>query len=142
MGHGYRADSKVIAVAVIVTLLAGLVQPPTASAVAQYADSTTRARGIPVNGHTLFGATSSSVSASQDPTVGEAKSGGSPYGVHRSYYRADQQKSAVNRARADLAGGRLPWLSFKLPNSYGFKQMAAGAWETPGLATSPNSWAA
>lgn len=52
-------------------------------------------------------------------------------GIRRTYWRADQVSSAVAMARADLAAGRLPWISFKPPTSWG--AMAAGrgdAWAT------------
>ncbi len=46
-------------------------------------------------------------------------------GVRRTYFRADQVSSAVAIARTDLAAGRLPWISFKLPHSW--REMVAGA---------------
>lgn len=46
-------------------------------------------------------------------------------GVHRTYWQGGQVTSAVARAKTDLAAGRLPWLSFKLPHSWA--DMAAGA---------------
>ncbi|WP_110206239.1 hypothetical protein [Nocardioides daejeonensis] len=49
---------------------------------------------------------------------------GTPVGVRRTYYRADQVASAVRTARADIAHGRLPWISFKFPHSW--EAMAAG----------------
>jgi hypothetical protein len=39
-------------------------------------------------------------------------------GIRRTYYGADQVSSALSTARGDLAHGRLPWVSFKLPTSW------------------------
>jgi hypothetical protein len=39
-------------------------------------------------------------------------------GIRRTFYRADQVSSALTTARGDLAHGRLPWVSFKLPTSW------------------------
>jgi hypothetical protein len=44
--------------------------------------------------------------------------------IRRDYYRADQVDFAISRVEADLAAGRLPWISFKLPLSWA--DMAAG----------------
>jgi hypothetical protein len=41
------------------------------------------------------------------------------------YFRADQVSWAMDLARRDLARGRLPWMSFKLPHAW--DEMAAGA---------------
>ncbi len=49
---------------------------------------------------------------------------GAPLGVRRTFYRGDQVEYAVRTAREDLAAGRLPWISFKLPLSW--EDMAAG----------------
>ncbi|MGV3564312.1 MAG: hypothetical protein ACO1ON_13625, partial [Nocardioides sp.] len=46
-------------------------------------------------------------------------------GVRRTFYTGSGVSSAVRTATADLAAGRLPWISFKLP--YTWEQMAAGA---------------
>lgn len=77
------------------------------------------ARGIPSNG-VLVGAAHGSNS---DP-AGLERSIDGRLGVRRTYYTADGVASAVRTAREDLAKGRLPWLSFKLP--YGWSDMAAG----------------
>ncbi|WP_235737791.1 hypothetical protein [Nocardioides alcanivorans] len=45
-------------------------------------------------------------------------------GIRRTYYRADQVAGAVRTAKADLAKGRLPWVSFKFPHNW--DQMNAG----------------
>lgn len=45
-------------------------------------------------------------------------------GVRRTYYQGHQVDSAVRRSAEDLAAGRLPWISFKLPMSW--EDMAAG----------------
>jgi len=46
-------------------------------------------------------------------------------GVRRSYFRADQLPWALDTARGDIAHGRLPWVSFKLPTSW--ERVANGA---------------
>lgn len=50
---------------------------------------------------------------------------GTRLGVRRTFYRGDQVEYAVTTARADLAAGRLPWISFKLPLSW--EDMASGS---------------
>ena len=59
-----------------------------------------------------------------DPTSLEADLG-RRLGLRRTYFRADQVDSAVRIATTDLAAGRLPWVSFKLPHSW--SDMTAGA---------------
>lgn len=103
----------------------GMVQLPSTAAAAE-SNPGFSSRGVPLNGQTLLGSCSSCTSSSQDPAAGEAKFGGEKYGIHRLYYRANQQSSAVNRAKADAAAGRVPWISFKTPNGYSFKEMADG----------------
>ncbi len=49
---------------------------------------------------------------------------GQQLGVRRTYWGASQVDKAVSAAKTDLAAGRLPWISFKLPN--GWADMAAG----------------
>ena len=50
-------------------------------------------------------------------------------GIRRSYYQASQVSAAVDRARADLVAGRVPWLSFKAPASWAAMATGAGdAW--------------
>lgn len=77
-------------------------------------------RGIPSCG-AFVGAAHGSNS---DPTSLESTLGGQ-LGVRRTYYTASGVAKAVTNASADLAAGRLPWVSFKLP--YGWADMAAGA---------------
>ncbi|WKN46984.1 cellulase family glycosylhydrolase [Nocardioides sp. Arc9.136] len=87
------------------------------------------ARGVPSCG-AYFGATYGS---NTDPTAFESQVG-RRLGVRRTFYNASGVDSAVRQARTDLAHGRLPWMSFKLPLSW--EQMASGAgdaWAT-GLA--------
>lgn len=78
------------------------------------------ARGIP-SCNAYVGAAHGSNS---DPTALEDKLGGQ-LGVRRTYYTATGVAKAVSTARGDLAVGRLPWISFKLPHSWA--DMAAGA---------------
>ena len=77
-------------------------------------------RGIPSCG-AFVGAAHGSNS---DPTSLESTLGGQ-LGVRRTYYTASGVAKAVTNASADLAAGRLPWVSFKLP--YGWAAMADGA---------------
>ena len=65
-----------------------------------------------------------------DPSAWE-KEMGRQLGVRRTYFSGTQVDYAVTTAQTDLAKGRLPWLSFKLP--YSWQEMAAGkgdAWAT------------
>jgi len=61
--------------------------------------------------------------ANTDPVDLEAATGGR-LGIRRTYWAASEVRSAVACARRDLARGRLPWMSFKLPRSWA--DMAAG----------------
>lgn len=76
-------------------------------------------RGIPDCG-TFLGA---AIGSNADPAPKEA-SFGSRLGLHRTYFKANQVPGAVRMARSDLAAGRLPWISFKLP--YSWTEMADG----------------
>ena len=58
-----------------------------------------------------------------DPKTLEA-SLGKRLGVRRTYWNGAKVDSAVATAKADLAAGRIPWISFKLP--YSWAEMAAG----------------
>ena len=80
-------------------------------------------RGIPGCGAFL----GQTYGANADPAPFE-KRYGRRLGIHRSYFRADQVSWAVDVARDDLAHGRLPWVSFKLPTSW--EEAAAGAADT------------
>ena len=81
------------------------------------------ARGIPACGMYVGGAHG----ANSDPGDREAQVG-QRFGVRRTYYRADQVDGAVATARADVAAGRLPWISFKVP--YSWAEMASGRGDT------------
>lgn len=76
-------------------------------------------RGIP-RCRPLVGAAHGS---NTEPTALEAPAG-RPLGVRRTYFTGDQVDYAVRTARADVAAGRVPWISFKLPMSWA--DMAAG----------------
>jgi hypothetical protein len=76
-------------------------------------------RGIPKCG-VLLGA---AYGSNTDPTVWE-QSMGHRLGVHRTYWGPDEVALAVQTARDDVAHQRIPWISFKLPYSWG--EMAAG----------------
>jgi hypothetical protein len=77
------------------------------------------ARGLPTCGTYLGAAHGSNTS----PVDLESATGGR-LGIRRTYWTASQVRSAVTLARSDLARGRLPWISFKLPHSWA--DMAAG----------------
>jgi hypothetical protein len=81
---------------------------------------TVNARGVPRSG-ALFGA---AVGSNTDPVRFERQIG-QRLGVHRTFWAARQVDTAVAVARQDLAHGRLPWISFKMPYSWG--RMADGA---------------
>ncbi len=70
-------------------------------------------RGVPACG-ALLGAAHG---ANSDPSELE-DSLGRTLGLRRTYWRGDQVAEGVRTAREDLAQGRLPWISFKLPASW------------------------
>lgn len=75
--------------------------------------------GIPSRG-AFFGA---AVGGNSDPSVFE-KQLGSRLGIRRTFYNGGEVTSAVNTAKMDIANGRVPWISFKLP--YSWRDMADG----------------
>jgi hypothetical protein len=77
-------------------------------------------RGVP-SGGTLLGA---AVGSNTNPATFE-QAVGQRLGVRRTYWSPTQVSSAVTTAQSDLAAGRLPWMSFKLP--YSWAQMASGS---------------
>jgi hypothetical protein len=77
-------------------------------------------RGVPATGHALFGA---AVGSNADPAAFESQVG-KRLGVRRTYWGPTNTAAAIRNARYDLATGRLPWMSFKLP--YSWDRMAAG----------------
>jgi hypothetical protein len=93
--------------------------PPRPTVPAQPNEVRISARGVPRSG-ALFGA---AVGSNSDPARFEAQIG-QRLGVRRTFWGADQVDQAVAVARQDLAQGRLPWISFKLPYSWG--KMTAG----------------
>lgn len=76
-------------------------------------------RGIPACG-AFFG---TALGANDDPSKLEALAG-QQLGVRRTFWHGGQVTAAVRTAQADLASGRLPWISFKLPHSWA--DMASG----------------
>ena len=76
-------------------------------------------RGIPQCGALLGAAYGSNTSV-----LGWEGELGHTLGIHRTYYAPDRVTQAVAQAREDVAHGRIPWMSFKLPHSW--KAMAAG----------------
>jgi hypothetical protein len=77
-------------------------------------------RGIPACGAYVGAA----VGGNTDPASFESQIG-RRLGVRRTYFGPTQVASAVSVAKGDLAKGRLPWISFKLPQSWA--RMASGA---------------
>ncbi len=75
--------------------------------------------GIPSCG-VLVGA---AVGGNTDPAAFE-KSVGGTLQIRRTYWDGGKVDKAVATAAADIAAGRLPWISFKLP--YSWSDMAAG----------------
>jgi len=57
--------------------------------------------------------------------LADLESGTGRLAIHRLYFEADQVDYAITAVKQDLAAGRLPWISFKLP--YSWADMAAGA---------------
>jgi hypothetical protein len=113
------------------TLLATAIAVPAALAVAGPAASATTVttattacvstlNGIPPRGSALVGA---AVGGTESYTTLESKTG-LTLREHRTYFTAGQVDGAVRVVKADLAAGRLPWISFKLP--YSWADMANG----------------
>jgi hypothetical protein len=112
LSHRHRqVSTTLLALALVATL--ALLGPAPTSAVDSERTLTNGcrhgARGLPYCGAYLGMA----YGANSDPTSLERSVG--RLGVRRTYFRADQVDSAMRTARADLARGRLPWISFKLP---------------------------
>ena len=80
--------------------------------------------GIPSTG-AYVGAT---VSGTAGDLAALEKQTGLPVAIHRTYFEASQVASAITMAKSDLAAGRLPWISFKLP--YSWADMADGRGDT------------
>jgi hypothetical protein len=93
-------------------------EPTTSSTVG--GDACANERGIPSCG-TFLGA---AIGSNADPTSKESTFG-HRLALRRTYYRADQVPNALRTVKTDLAAGRLPWISFKLPRSW--SEMADGA---------------
>ena len=84
-------------------------------------------RGIPACGAYL----GSAYGSNTDPVTMENETG-RRLGIHRLYYTAAQVDSAVREAGEDVAAGRVPWISFKLP--YSWEDMVAGKGDAWALA--------
>jgi hypothetical protein len=78
------------------------------------------ARGIPVCGGPFVG---SAITGNGDPSAKE-RTYGTNLGVRRTFYSSNQIDGAVRIAKADVAAGRLPWISFKAP--YSWAEMVSG----------------
>jgi hypothetical protein len=120
---------------VLTALAAAVVVVPTALAVSgTSAAATTRTtstsnagtscvnnvKGIPPKGTAYVGA---AVGGTQSYDGLESKTG-MRLRVHRTYFSARQVNAALRVVKADLAAGRLPWVSFKMP--YSWAAMASG----------------
>jgi hypothetical protein len=77
------------------------------------------ARGIPQMG-TLVG---SAYGSNSDPSAWERQMGAT-LGVHRTYWGPSSVGNGVRTAADDIAKGRVPWISFKVP--YSWSEMADG----------------
>jgi hypothetical protein len=77
------------------------------------------ARGLPACGAYL----GQTYGSNSDPS-GFEDDMGRRLGIRRTFWTGDKVDSAVRTARTDLAEGRLPWISFKLP--YSWAEMASG----------------
>ncbi len=85
------------------------------------------AMGIPQAGQAYLGASVAGGTTIQ----AREKQFGQALGLHRTYYSGAQIDSAVRTATADVAAGRLPWISFKAPQSWTAMASGAGdAWAT------------
>jgi hypothetical protein len=115
----------------VMSVVAAAVALPTALAVAGPSPSTSSAgsaatgcvntaNGIPPKGSAYVGA---AAGGSQTFPGLESKTG-VPLREHRAYFSAGQVDGAVRVAKADLAAGRLPWISFHAP--YSWAEMANG----------------
>lgn len=76
-------------------------------------------RGIPACGAFLGAA----VGSNTDPASRESQVG-AELALRRTYFSGGQVDGAVETARRDLARGKLPWISFKMP--YSWQDMASG----------------
>jgi hypothetical protein len=118
-----RTVLTVLAAAVVAvpTALAVAVPPAGASTANQAtAACVSTANGIPPKGSAYVGAAAGgteSYAALESTTTMTLRE-------HRTYFTAGQVDGAVRVAKADLAAGRLPWISFKLP--YSWADMANG----------------
>jgi hypothetical protein len=77
--------------------------------------------GIPRPGKTYLGAV---VWGTSGDVGSRERELGRTIRLHRTYYQASQIKGATRDARADLRAGRMSWMSFKAPLSWG--EMARG----------------
>jgi hypothetical protein len=131
----------------VLTLGTPVVGPPSASSTPSTSPSSAPPKGAP------SASSSSSVASPPQPIgstgcvtdakgipssrayVGAAVSGtadlstlerhiGRPLAIHRSYFQPSQVDYAIASVKDDLAAGRLPWISFKMPFSWA--DMAAG----------------
>jgi hypothetical protein len=116
----------------VISALTAAVAVPTALAVAGPSQPATSAgtaatgcvntvNGIPPRGGGAY--VGAAAGGSQTFPGLESKTA-APLREHRSYFSAGQVDGAVNVVRADLAAGRLPWISFHAP--YTWAAMASG----------------
>lgn len=94
-------------------MLVALLPASSANAASLSNGCSVSARGIPSCGTLMGGA----FKANDDPSPWERELGGN-LGVRRLFYGPGQVSGAVRDAKADVAKGRLPWISFKLPHSW------------------------
>jgi hypothetical protein len=109
------------ALAVSGTSAAATVLPATTGKVSSCVSN---AKGIPPRGTAYVGA---AVGGTQSYGGLESKTG-MRLRVHRTYFSAGQVNAALRVVKSDLATGRLPWVSFKMP--YPWAAMANGKGDT------------
>ena len=81
--------------------------------------------GIPPKGRAFVGA----AAGGRQSYAGLQSKAGLRLREHRAYFSAGQVKGAVRVVKADLAAGRLPWISFQVPASWGAMANGRGdAW--------------
>jgi hypothetical protein len=126
--HGRRARTFFAVLATALSVPAALaVAGPAASATTVNKATTacvSTLNGIPPRGSALVGA---AVGGTESYAILESKTG-LTLREHRTYFTAGQVDGAVRVVKADLAAGRLPWISFKLP--YSWADMANGKGDT------------
>jgi hypothetical protein len=106
------ASASVLVIASLTAAFLAIVRPWSSS------DCVDNRKGIPSSG-AYAGAT---VSGTAD--LGSLENSVGTLAIYRDYFTPNQVDYAITRVRANLAAGRLPWISFMVP--YSWADMAAG----------------